>query len=293
MEHYLWMMDEPTASMSPYLGYLVDHMAADAGIKVLLNGQGSDEYLSCYGELKRLRRLQALDSLNIKGIAKEYSIGLNEALKMAMRALGRKTYQTVFGYKRYKQKFASPVAARPWLKYIDFELLQKNSDELMEEDQFSKSSYQSISAYQLFNSPLSMYLRWSDRNSMASSIEARVPFLDHRLVEFCHGLPLEYIDDEARTKKVLLSSMKGIVPDAILNRTDKMGYVAPEERWQKEEFVAEFKELLSQSIIHSKGIIKPSVMEYYQQIIDNRTPFNFSIWRFIVFGFWMKRFNIA
>jgi asparagine synthase (glutamine-hydrolysing) len=293
LEHYLWMMDEPTGSMSPYLGYLVDSMAANAGIKVLLNGQGSDEYLSCYGELKRLRRMQALDSLNIFRIKKEYSCSFFKAARMGIRALGRKMYILLFGYEKYRKKFANLIAARPWLTHIDNDKLnQSDIQSFHQKEDFNSKSYKSISAYQLFKWPLPMYLRWSDRNSMASSIEARVPFLDHRLVEFCHSLPLEFIDDETKTKKVLLTAMQGIVPDEILNRKDKMGYVAPEERWLKEEYVNEFKTLLANSIIYSKGIIHPSIMSYYQEMIDNKTPFNFSIWRFIVFGYWMKKFEI-
>jgi asparagine synthase (glutamine-hydrolysing) len=294
LENYLWLMDEPTGSMSPYLGYLVDNMAANAGIKVLLNGQGSDEYLSCYGELQRIRRMSALDSLLISRIRKEFNCSYIAASKLAIRTLGRKMFKLFLGKKVYGKIFERRLENRPWLAYINSDIVNaaKSNINPTEEKHTNNERYKEISAYQLFKWPLPMYLRWSDRNSMASSIEARVPFLDHRLVEFCHSLPLDFIDDEERTKKVLLSSMKGIVPEAILNRKDKMGYVAPEERWLREENVQEFKSMLVKSIEFSQGIIQPSILEYYQDIIDNKKPFNFSIWRFIVFGYWMQCFNV-
>ena len=154
------------------------------------------------------------------------------------------------------------------------------------------TSYKEISNNQLTKSPLPMYLRWGDRNSMAHSVEARVPFLDHRLVEFCHSLPIDYLDINGMTKRVLLESMKGIIPDKIYNRKDKMGYVAPDERWVKEEYTHTFRDLLKDSIKYSQGIIKPESMDYFEDIILGKEKFNFSYWRLIMFGHWMKKFKV-
>ena len=137
-----------------------------------------------------------------------------------------------------------------------------------------------------------MYLRWGDRNSMTHSVEARVPFLDHRLVEFSHSLPIEYLDIQGQTKRVLLEAMKGIIPDKIYHRQDKMGYVAPDERWVKEEYTDTFRGLLKQSISYSQGIIKPEALDYFEDIVAGKEKFNFSYWRLIMFGHWMKKFNV-
>src|SRR5262249_55328587 len=75
-------------------------------------------------------------------------------------------------------------------------------------------------------------LRYEDRNSMASSVESRVPFLAPDLVTFLWSLPEEYIIAEDGTSKaVFRKAMRGIVPDAILDRRDKLGFVTPEGRW--------------------------------------------------------------
>jgi asparagine synthase (glutamine-hydrolysing) len=75
-------------------------------------------------------------------------------------------------------------------------------------------------------------LRFEDRNTMAASIEARVPFLDVPLVETaCRLSPELLVDDAANTKAVLRRALRGLVPDAILDRKDKIGFATPEARW--------------------------------------------------------------
>ena len=66
---------------------------------------------------------------------------------------------------------------------------------------------------------------------MAFSREVRLPFLDHRLVDFCFGLPPDLLLRGATTKVILRDSMRGIVPDEILDRKDKLAYAPPQHEW--------------------------------------------------------------
>ena len=72
-----------------------------------------------------------------------------------------------------------------------------------------------------------------------------------------------------------------------------MGYIAPEERWVKSEYTQTFKDLLAESIKYSQGIIKPEAMNYFEDIISGKEKFNYSYWRLIMFGHWMKVFKIS
>jgi asparagine synthetase B (glutamine-hydrolysing) len=74
-------------------------------------------------------------------------------------------------------------------------------------------------------------LRYADRNSMAWSREVRLPFLDHRLVELCLSLPTSHLFRNGESKRVLRRAMRGIVPNEILDRKDKIGFQAPWARW--------------------------------------------------------------
>ena len=90
-------------------------------------------------------------------------------------------------------------------------------------------------------------LRWEDRNSMAHSIESRVPFLDHRLVEKSFYIPAALKLKNGINKYILRQAMKNTVPDLILNRSDKIGFGTPTGKWTKYFLSNEIKDL-----IHSK-----------------------------------------
>jgi len=74
-------------------------------------------------------------------------------------------------------------------------------------------------------------LRYEDRNSMAHSLEARVPFLDHRLAELLFSLDGGRLIDRGRTKAVLRDALADLLPDVVRERRDKLGFVTPEARW--------------------------------------------------------------
>jgi asparagine synthase (glutamine-hydrolysing) len=81
---------------------------------------------------------------------------------------------------------------------------------------------------------LEALLRHADRNSMAFSVESRVPFLDVDVAEFLLTLPEDYlVSSSGQTKRVLRAAMRGIVPDAILDRRDKIGFETPQRSWLK------------------------------------------------------------
>ncbi|MFA7689805.1 MAG: asparagine synthase-related protein [Methanofastidiosum sp.] len=86
----------------------------------------------------------------------------------------------------------------------------------------------------VYYSSLPRLLQYEDRDSMAFSIESRVPFLDYRLVEFIFSLPIKFKINKGWTKYILRKSMKGVLPEKIRCRKDKMGFVTPQDLWLKE-----------------------------------------------------------
>ena len=91
--------------------------------------------------------------------------------------------------------------------------------------------------------PLREYLRYEDRNSMAFGIEARVPFLDYRIVEFALSLSTSLKIDNFINKRIERISAAGTVVDYIINREDKMGFVSPQEMWQQTDLKRAFDEV--------------------------------------------------
>jgi asparagine synthase (glutamine-hydrolysing) len=137
-----------------------------------------------------------------------------------------------------------------------------------------------------------MLLHWEDRDSMAHSVEARVPFLDHRLVEFVLGLPEDYKIAGGQTKRVLREGMRAILPEKIRARTDKLGFVTPEEVWLRQEGTPLFGKALRDSVEASGGILKPEVLKVLDAMVEGSRPFSFLVWRMISFGAWMRLFSV-
>jgi asparagine synthase (glutamine-hydrolysing) len=99
-------------------------------------------------------------------------------------------------------------------------------------------------------------LRYADRNSMAHSREVRLPFLDHNLVEFVFSLPEHLIIRDGWTKWILRQAFRGVVPEPILNRVDKLGYEPPQQRWLGE---ATWKEMMLKQLEEPGGVPPASV----------------------------------
>jgi asparagine synthase (glutamine-hydrolysing) len=153
-------------------------------------------------------------------------------------------------------------------------------------------SIASLSQAQLSASNLQMLLHWEDRNSMAHSIESRVPFLDHRLVEYSLSLQDQDKISDGMTKLVLRRAMNGILPDKIRDRVDKLGFATPEEVWVREKGTALFRQKLEDAVHALEGIITPDVMRYFDDVVYGRKAFSFTFWRIINFAQWVKLFNV-
>jgi asparagine synthase (glutamine-hydrolysing) len=282
-----WQHDEPFQSLSPYLGFHVFQLAAQNGIKVLFNGQGADEYLGGYRQfaipryMKMFRKLQWLKLIReIIHTSKSYPLNLASLLKMMLHSLvplfiRRKLGRRIDRYSGIKNLInKKSLRARPLHPYDEIPL--------------KKETVPQISKHLTFFSTLPRYLKWEDRNSMANSVEARVPFLDYRLVEFCYNLPDDYLDFKGENKRILREGLKGILPEEIRCRKDKMGFSSPEEEWVKVVDPGLFRSKLKEAVEISEGIIKPEAIEYFEKIIAGELPFDFTYWRLIQFAEWMK-----
>lgn len=217
-----WMMDAPMPSSSYISQYFVMQLASQHGVKVVLDGQGSDEIMGGYmhslyrviadkirgGDLSgAVREVNAHASRQGYGVRRKLDI-IAKSLLSASRdepAL----YAMEFA-RTYPWIMAQPAASYP----IHLEM----------------PSGPRLNAF-LYNlvrvTLLPTLLHTEDLNAMAFNIESRVPFLDHRLVQLCFSMPNEHKVHLGETKRVLRAGMRGIVPDAVLDRKDKTGFITP------------------------------------------------------------------
>ena len=287
-----WHQDEPFGSPAVYAQWCVFRQASNAGIKVLLGGHGSDEPLAGYppfytpkfGALARKGKFmtiaqEALALRDLQGYSLAFAPRLllhsllpAQAIQSLKRALGR------------------DIGRPTWL---DLERLGAAArDPFLDARARGNRSVPELSRILLHIAPSPMVLHYEDRSSMAHSFESRVPFLDHRLVEFALGLPDEFKLQRGIHKRVLREAMAGILPDAIRGRKDKIGMGTPNEAWITGNNPAVFRTKLDHAIEAAQGVLTPKCHAYFDAIVSGRVPFDQVLWRMLNFGEWMKLFKV-
>ena len=140
--------------------------------------------------------------------------------------------------------------------------------------------------------PMPFWLHSEDRASMNFSVESRSPFLDHRLVEYCARLPYRQKIRNGFTKYLLRESLKGILPEEVRNRTDKLGFTGPVQQWLTEDkgYITDI--LQSDSFSKRKYFNHNEVLSEYDNFCNNKKGnFFFSVvWSWINLELWMREF---
>jgi asparagine synthase (glutamine-hydrolysing) len=124
---------------------------------------------------------------------------------------------------------------------------------------------------------------------MAFSVESRTPFMDYRLIEFCLGLPEEFVYQEGERKTILRSAMRGLVPDEILDRKDKMGFVSEEENWIKNEGFDWFQKLIETPLPESfnEFFYEEQLHDYALKLQKSKIEYEYDAWRVVNFKIWL------
>ena len=129
---------------------------------------------------------------------------------------------------------------------------------------------------------------------MAHSVEARVPFLDHRLVEFSIGLGEAHKMVGSETKRILRRAMIGIMPEKVSQRRDKLGFSTPEDAWfrgpLRDAVLLAVGDTLQRypSLFNRKGTLR-----LVEDMLQGRRPVDFALWRIVSLGLWGKCFSVS
>nr|WP_298113647.1 asparagine synthase (glutamine-hydrolyzing) [uncultured Pseudomonas sp.] len=283
---------EPFGSTSIYAQYRVFQLAKEHGVTVTLDGQGSDEMFAGYNGYPG----QRIRSLLEKGRAAEALHFLNEwarwpgrsRLAGAKRAVAELSQGALYGALRRMNGMDSLPA---WIK----------ADPLHERGIIRRYPRQRTAmgsagrrvvaelALSLTQRGLPALLRHGDRNSMCFSVESRVPFLTLDMVELALSLPEPYlISPEGETKHIFRAAMRGIVPDDILARRDKIGFATPEKEW-----LMGMSQMARDWLAQDLGLPffdQEAVLAQFDEVVAGRQPFSWQIWRWINFCRWYQQF---
>jgi asparagine synthase (glutamine-hydrolysing) len=290
-EYLIQAQGEPFGSTSIYAQHRVFGLAREAGIKVMLDGQGADEILGgypCYkgarlASLLRQRRwvetyqfMQATSATPGMGSRLLGQWAINYMLTPRMQVLGR--------------RLAGKDLTPSWLNMSWFKKYQ------IKPLLFDYTGSQAVLRESLLDSvreTLPNLLRYEDRNSMAFSIESRVPFLTPALVSFMLALPEEYIiAPDGTSKAVFRKAMKGIVPDSILERKDKIGFTTPESGWLTT--LKPWVECTLQSEVAGQIPVLnlKEVEREWSLMLGGKRTFNFNAWKWVNLIEWSRQFEV-
>ena len=291
LDAIMWHQDEPFVSTSIYAQWLVFSLAAENHVKVMLDGQGADEQLCGYHVFFLYRFTELFSSRKwitlireIRAVRKQFGYPVIPYLEGIM-------FNCLPGFIQLicKKLFLKEKSHPSWIN-----ISEPEETPVFSSDKTKKSHIiTTLSAFQLRDTSLPMLLHWEDRDSMAHSVESRVPFLDQRLVELVLGLPSDMKIKGDCTKMVLRNAMAGTLPEKIRTRKDKLGFVTAEEEWIKKKATAQFRTEVKRAVAASRGVLNEQILTEFEAIISGNKPFSYKIWRWICFGRWMERFAVT
>lgn len=226
--------DEPVHSMTALVGYHLMALAARNGVKVILNGQGADEVLGGYGSYFADRWCELIRAghplrawREIVAHSQAHGGNARHRFGRALRQVAQGTLQISASYRALAERqHAARAAACDWLQP---DLARR----LVAPGQRVPIGLRRVLADSVTRTPLPLYLRVEDRNSMAHSIEVRLPFLDHRLVSLAFSLGSEWKLRGPWNKHLLREAMRGRIPESVRSRVDKMGFPTDASSWFK------------------------------------------------------------
>jgi asparagine synthase (glutamine-hydrolysing) len=237
IDKVIYHQDEPFPSMSILAQWEVMKKAKEENVVVLLDGQGGDESLAGYRKFYAFYLKELLSQFKLGKFFKELIyLQRNKGFNF-FDLKGIKRYLNISEQINYLSPKGKTLKSSANFGFSSAKTLQDRSRLDIEKFSFP---------------PL---LRYEDRNSMAFSIETRIPFMDYRLVEFLYSMPSEYKIRNGFTKAILRDAMVGILPEQIKDRVSKLGFATPQDIWMenglRNHFISYFEKMRNPYLDHT------------------------------------------
>ncbi len=296
-----WHQDMPFHGLAYYAQWRVMRAAKEAGVKVLLDGQGGDEVFGGYAKFRYAYMASLLRSGRLFKIAREVGamikqgdsgyvfnirngyrylpksmrrlLNIDSMLQAAMRA----------DWNRVVADNSSP-ATRWWRNAAG----GRNGAG-------SGTAMQRIQIDDILVDTLPLILRMEDRSSMAFSIEARVPLLDHKLVEYGVSLPDHLKVRDGWSKYAVRQAVRGIIPESVRLRRSKLGFPAPDRLWIQRDLRKHISELIADDL-RCRKYIDPAHLRRWNsspQAEAATTESWLGLFRVLSLEMWMRAFKVA
>jgi asparagine synthase (glutamine-hydrolysing) len=295
-----WHQDMPFSGLSFYAQWRVMRTARETGVKVMLDGQGGDEVFGGYAKFRYAYLASLLRSGRLGTMAREAwatvlqrdsyildirrgyrylpprlrsLLGVDSLLQQVLRA----DWDTAVGDE-------STPATRWWRHAAG----GAGADSL-------QTVVQTVQIEDIMVDTLPLILRMEDRSSMAFSIEARVPLLDHRLVEYGLSLPDHQKIQNGFSKFAVREATRGLMPESVRLRRTKLGFAGADQRWLDGDLRPQVTELIESGLRCERFVDPAPLRQWYRSPQSHRANVEAygSLFRVLALEMWMRAFNVS
>ncbi len=294
MERVSRTQEEPVAGVAVAGQYLTFELAAKNGAKVMLDGQGADELFAGYPRHQIVYLTDCVRRLAVGALFRELAALLRHDrgfFRAAWKAMFVRRLERIFGGGKYppidfirdppdatigRAKESSRLPASP----VDGGMRDSALGEVLRKD--------------VLTGNLRAVLALSDRNSMAHSIEARVPYVDRRIVEVAFRLPDRYKIGEGERKLILRKLGARHLPKGIVARVDRIGFGAPIRQWLMQDFKSELRALPEGPAFRdSISIDRTRMRRFIERFLSGHHHDAGTIWRLYAVDQWARAYAVT
>lgn len=288
LDKILEIQGEPIGSMSPLVQYFVMKEAKKNNLTVMLDGQGADELFAGYTHYIDTYFKELSGNLHWRKLYRKYKehMAFSERdikHKILIKIIFKGVLEKILPQKIYEHRIK-----RNKLKLFKEGVFEKYYDGKRVKLPKRLSLKESL-LYSTTISSLPNLLMYEDRNSMAFSIEARVPYLDHNVVEFMASLKTDQIYEVMISKVILRKISERYIPEDIAWRKDKIGFAAPEKKWMQK-----LKTEIHNRLSENSWVMNFANFNYLNELFENFENLSIHeyryIWRCYSVEWWYNKF---
>lgn len=291
VEDFAWQMDEPFGDVSALPTFAVSRLAA-RHLKVVLSGDGGDELFAGYDRYLVEARERRRDA--IPGLVRGLFGGIGAAMPEGMKGRNFLRHLALTGDARLRDSsmlFRDDARRKLFRREVLEQIEVRDSGDVVARggsatgtDWLSDFQCRDLEGYL----PLDILTK-VDRMSMANSLEARVPLLDHKFVEFAATIPPEWRLRRGETKYIFKKALRGILPDDILYRK-KQGFAVPIGMWFRTQFAETVRELLLSESSRCTKFVNRDYIRHVMALHDRGRGMDQQLWTLVSFELWCRRF---
>lgn len=286
MDTLIECQDMPFGSTSIYAQHRVFRLVREQGIKVTMDGQGPDEMFAGYPYFRRDRAVSLFNRGRLSAGWRMAKLAGMHPLKVLGQALLPQALRPAM------RRFFGRPPVPPWMSTewtARHELTTGYQEPVLPRRERLRHTLRDS----LLHSSIPSLLRFEDRNSMHYSIESRVPFLTTQLAEAALKMREEYIlAPDGTTKHILRRAFRDLVPEAIVNRRDKIGFSTPEAGWLKQEREWVLATLTPARTASGGPFQSGELLRRVNAVLTGAAPYDHWLWRVLNYVRWTEIFGV-